>query len=207
MFNRVRSGIITLAVLGAIAVGASAIAGAASNSGTTGTTGSQGSSGSSNTARPPDPATLSHGPGETLVTGSTLNKVKQAALDKVSGATVHFVDDGLVQPPEPGLRRVPRPPRQVRSAADEIVTAFLHAPDMILRRGSTGPAVVALQKALGVAADGQFGPMTEAAVKAFQSRRNLPATGVVGATTWAALMGGLHVTPTHTSYSPLKPSK
>jgi hypothetical protein len=90
MFNKVRSGVIALAVLGAIAVGASAIAGAASNSGTTGTTGSQGSGGG--TAQRPDPATLSHGPGETLLTDGTADKVKQAALDKVSGATVLRVE-------------------------------------------------------------------------------------------------------------------
>jgi uncharacterized membrane protein YkoI len=86
MFKRVRSGVIALAVLGAIAVGASAIAGAASN---TGATGSQGTS--SSTARP-DPATLSHGPGETPLTDGTADKVKQAALDKVSGATVIRVE-------------------------------------------------------------------------------------------------------------------
>src|SRR5436190_21495197 len=85
MFKKVRSGVIALAVLGAIAVGASAIAGAASNTGTTGTTGSQGSS---STAGRPDPATLSHGPGETPLTDGTASKVKQAALDKVSGATL-----------------------------------------------------------------------------------------------------------------------
>jgi hypothetical protein len=90
MFNKVRSGVIALAVLGAIAVGASAIAGAASNSGTTGATGSQGSGGG--TAQRPDPATLSHGPGETLLTDGTADKVKQAALDKVSGATVLRVE-------------------------------------------------------------------------------------------------------------------
>jgi peptidoglycan hydrolase-like protein with peptidoglycan-binding domain len=49
---------------------------------------------------------------------------------------------------------------------------------------------VALQKALKVTADGAFGPQTESAVKAFQTRRNLPANGVVGPSTWAALMGG-----------------
>ena len=90
MFSKVRSSVIALAVLGAIAVGASAIAGAASNSGTTGATGSQG--GSSSTARPADPATMSHGPGETLLTDGTADKVKQAALDKVSGATVIRVE-------------------------------------------------------------------------------------------------------------------
>jgi peptidoglycan hydrolase-like protein with peptidoglycan-binding domain len=57
-----------------------------------------------------------------------------------------------------------------------------------LRRGSSGAAVVALQKALKITADGAFGPQTEAAVKAFQARRQLPANGIVGASTWAALM-------------------
>ena len=92
MFKKVRSGVIALAVLGAIAVGASAIAGAASNTGTTGTTGTTGSQGSSSTAGRPDPATLSHGPGETPLTDGTASKVKQAALDKVSGATLIRVE-------------------------------------------------------------------------------------------------------------------
>ncbi|SDP28359.1 Peptidoglycan-binding (PGRP) domain of peptidoglycan hydrolases-containing protein [Pedococcus dokdonensis] len=61
---------------------------------------------------------------------------------------------------------------------------------LTLKRGSSGSAVVALQKALGITADGAFGPKTEAAVKAFQARHNLPATGIVGASTWAALMSG-----------------
>jgi hypothetical protein len=104
MFNKVRSGVIALAVLGAIAVGASAIAGAASNSGTTGATGSQGSGGG--TAQRPDPATLSHGPGETLLTDGTADKVKQAALDKVSGATVLRVEtDSEGSPYEAHLRK------------------------------------------------------------------------------------------------------
>jgi uncharacterized membrane protein YkoI len=89
MFSKVRSGVIAVAVLAAIAVGSSAIAGAASNSGATGATGSQGSSSSTTQ---PDPATLSHGPGETLLTDGTADKVKQAAVDKVSGATVIRVE-------------------------------------------------------------------------------------------------------------------
>lgn len=87
MFQRVRSGVIALAVLGAIAVGASAIAGAASNSGTTGSQGSGGTTGQRS-----DPATLEHGPGETLLTDGNASKVKQAALDKVPGATVLRVE-------------------------------------------------------------------------------------------------------------------
>ena len=64
-----------------------------------------------------------------------------------------------------------------------------------LRRGSTGAAVVALQKALRITADGQFGPQTDGAVRAFQTRSHLPATGVVVTTTWRALMGGAAPAP------------
>ncbi|HEX5525080.1 MAG TPA: peptidoglycan-binding protein, partial [Pedococcus sp.] len=64
-----------------------------------------------------------------------------------------------------------------------------------LRRGSTGAAVVALQKALRITADGPFGPQTDGAVRAFQTRSHLPATGVVVTTTWRALMGGAAPAP------------
>jgi hypothetical protein len=94
MFDKFKKAMIALGVLGAIAVGASAIAGAASNSGTTGATGSPGSQadrGPGDHGRT-DPAALNHGPGETLLTDGAAGKVKQAALDKVSGATVIRVE-------------------------------------------------------------------------------------------------------------------
>jgi hypothetical protein len=53
--------------------------------------------------------------------------------------------------------------------------------------GSRRAAVVSLQRALGISADGIFGPGTEAAVKSFQSRHGLTADGIVGPATWAAL--------------------
>jgi hypothetical protein len=96
MFDKFLKMMGILAVLGAIAVGASAIAGAASNSGTTGATGATGSAGIRDndgpSGRPADPATLKHGPGETLLTDGAASKVKQAALDKVPGATVIRVE-------------------------------------------------------------------------------------------------------------------
>jgi len=61
--------------------------------------------------------------------------------------------------------------------------------DTVLRRGSSGAAVVALQRALSITADGQFGPQTDGAVRAFQSRRKLTVNGIVATSTWQALMG------------------
>ena len=57
-----------------------------------------------------------------------------------------------------------------------------------LKRGARGKAVTVLQTALGIAADGIFGPNTEAAVRAFQAKNRLAADGVAGPGTWAVLM-------------------
>jgi len=58
-----------------------------------------------------------------------------------------------------------------------------------LRLGDKGPAVQELQNLLGIAADGDFGPGTKAAVLAFQKKKGLVADGIVGRGTWAALEG------------------
>jgi hypothetical protein len=73
--NTARTWVVTGALaLGAV-VGAAGIANAAT-----------GSSGSTN------PAAVSHGPGETLLSGSTASSVKTAALAAVPGATVVRVE-------------------------------------------------------------------------------------------------------------------
>lgn len=56
-----------------------------------------------------------------------------------------------------------------------------------LRMGDTGRDVAALQVKLGVAADGDFGLLTKAAVVAFQHTSGLAADGIVGAATRAKL--------------------
>jgi lysozyme len=56
-----------------------------------------------------------------------------------------------------------------------------------VKKGSRGESVVKLQKALGLVADGIFGPATELKVKLFQKAKGLVADGVVGKNTWAAL--------------------
>lgn len=56
-----------------------------------------------------------------------------------------------------------------------------------VERGDRGVAVKRVQRALGLPADGVFGPKTVKAVKRFQAARGLTADGVVGPATWAAL--------------------
>ena len=61
----------------------------------------------------------------------------------------------------------------------------------MLQRGSSGAAVQALQRALGVSATGNFGPVTARAVRAFQRSHGLSVDGIVGPQTSAALgIGG-----------------
>jgi cell wall-associated NlpC family hydrolase len=59
--------------------------------------------------------------------------------------------------------------------------------DSVLKRGDSGSRVVALQKALGISADGEFGTATHKAVRAFQRANGLAIDGVVGAMTASKL--------------------
>ena len=58
---------------------------------------------------------------------------------------------------------------------------------VVLRRGSEGPAVAKLQRALQITDDGVFGTNTERAVRAFQEAHALAVDGIVGARTWRTL--------------------
>jgi GH24 family phage-related lysozyme (muramidase) len=58
-----------------------------------------------------------------------------------------------------------------------------------LRRGDRGDPVKALQTALGVDPDGNFGPRTEAALRARQRELGLVADGIAGPRTWPLLLG------------------
>lgn len=57
----------------------------------------------------------------------------------------------------------------------------------MLKRGSQGDAVRALQKIVGVDVDGVYGATTEAAVKEHQTSEGLPADGIAGPDTLASL--------------------
>lgn len=58
---------------------------------------------------------------------------------------------------------------------------------MLLKKGSSGADVSALQQKLGIHVDGDFGDDTETAVKKFQQAHGLKVDGVVGDETWKAL--------------------
>jgi hypothetical protein len=69
---------------------------------------------------------------------------------------------------------------------------------MLLHKGSKGPDVVEVQKALNalgnrLAVDGVYGPATEQAVKKLQGADGLDADGKVGPRTWTLLFPGTHV--------------
>lgn len=76
---------------------------------------------------------------------------------------------------------------------DELNKAGSVIPVTLLKKGSTGSAVVALQEILNKlgynsgTADGIFGAKTEAAVRAFQSKEGLTVDGIVGENTQAIL--------------------
>lgn len=78
---------------------------------------------------------------------------------------------------------------------------------MMIRSGAKGSTVLSIQKELKAAGinpgplDGEFGPKTQAAVKAYQKKHHLEVDGIVGPKTWKAL--------THDSFkpAPAKPSK
>ena len=56
-----------------------------------------------------------------------------------------------------------------------------------IEEGDEGPDVVEVQRLLGIPLNGDFGPVTKAAVQGFQAACALEASGVVGSDTWDKL--------------------
>lgn len=90
------------------------------------------------------------------------------------------------KPASPAAKPAPKPTEP--KAAEPIPLKY-----PILRKGAKGDAVVRLQTrllAIGLLqapADGDFGAVTELALKAAQQKYNLESDGVVGEATWRAL--------------------
>jgi peptidoglycan hydrolase-like protein with peptidoglycan-binding domain len=77
-----------------------------------------------------------------------------------------------------------RPPATKATTPAWTRTRFTPYKAVVLRQGSRGTAVVVLQRALRVTADGAFGRTTRAAVVAFQGRQRIARNGVVGQVVW-----------------------
>ena len=92
--KKLRRVIVTGALAGGTMLGAAGIASAATSTSTTATSGPSGTATTPATGTPPagapqgNPATLTHGPGETLLTGTQLTEATAAATAAVPGATV-----------------------------------------------------------------------------------------------------------------------
>jgi murein L,D-transpeptidase YcbB/YkuD len=94
-------------------------------------------------------------------------------------------------------KQLPSPPSGSPSViADNLIVAqrqnYSSQTPPTIRFGSSGITVRVLQRLLiangyGLRVDGAFGPLTEAAVKAFQHRRNILVDGIVGQITWREL--------------------
>ncbi|GAA4716700.1 hypothetical protein GCM10025782_12130 [Pedococcus ginsenosidimutans] len=83
--------------------------------------------------------------------------------------------------------QVPPPVKAVPSASS-LGKQLVSFSGMYLRSGSTGPAVQAVQSAIGSTASGSFGSTTQSALTAWQKRQGVTATGVTDAATWRALV-------------------
>ncbi|MEM6754332.1 MAG: peptidoglycan-binding protein, partial [Cyanobacteria bacterium P01_C01_bin.38] len=84
--------------------------------------------------------------------------------------------------------------RRITAVADGNMTEYQPASAPTLRRGSRGQAVRDVQMLLNQnkfyygKMDGIYGPRMYSSVVSFQRSRNLPATGVINAKTWEALI-------------------
>jgi putative chitinase len=77
---------------------------------------------------------------------------------------------------------------------------------MLLKKGDNNENVKLMQQKLGIEpAVTNFGPKTEAAVKAWQSANGLTADGIVGPATWAKIMGEGASVPTPIVSAPIAP--
>ncbi len=84
----------------------------------------------------------------------------------------------------------PQPPAQPPAQPPGRATSW-----PVLQQGASGDAVQSLQLLLrqdgrDLEVDGDFGPQTDATVRAYQQAHRLGVDGIVGSQTWQALLAG-----------------
>ena len=120
--------------------------------------------------------------GASNITGTFDSTTEQAVKDFQQGEGLTV--DGIVGPITWGaLPADPNTPLSARGASGSVVTA--------LQKGLKKYSTPATDPG---AVDGDFGPKTEAAVKAYQQDRGVPADGIVGDQTWWAPAGAAGAT-------------
>ena len=125
-------------------------------------------------------------------TGTVTRAVRADLVSYVSGGRARL---DPVPAPAPAPAPVPAPVPPAPAPGPVPAPRPVPPADAVLRQGSHGAAVVLLQRALQVTADGSFGPRTRAALVRFQQLHRLVATGVTDPGTWAALRGAPAGTP------------
>lgn len=108
----------------------------------------------------------------------------KAMTKKINGGTIGLEDR---------QKRYSKAMEVLGMSADQFDSAEDDAEEIIddigvLRKGCKGDGVKIMQKALGINADGDFGPGTERALKAWQAENGLVADGVAGPATFAKLL-------------------
>lgn len=92
-------------------------------------------------------------------------------------------EDPILKPSAPAAQTVQVKLPLLKNGA--VSNAVKNAQALLIRHGyACGGRIVAGREN----PDGEFGPTTEKAVKAFQSLKNLKADGEIGADTWTALL-------------------
>src|SRR5437764_470257 len=121
--------------------------------------------------------------------------VRRAGSMAIAAAAVFPAAPGVATAATAQALGLAAPSRPLR----ELHSHHTHAHSSSSDSGSS--SVSDVQKALGVPADGVFGPQTADAVKHFQSTHGLTADGVVGPATAQALGIGAPSTPLHEHHS------
>jgi len=116
---------------------------------------------------------------------------------RISGTYTAFPDLSSTDPvntPPPVITQPPSPPPLPLPPPPPPENIWPPYPGVVLRRGMQGPSIKQVQEMLNTLGakpqlvnDGAFGPLTEAAVVAFQEQRGLNADGIIGVITWNEL--------------------